>query len=112
MQIETTQGVHNVEEIIATDGVDALFVGPADLAAQMGYPDNSSHAEVVAAVDHVVSVAVAAGIPVGVNAFSPRDADRVLDAGADFVVTSADVLLSAQGAKEQVARIRARDSRS
>ena len=112
VQIETTLGVRNVEEIIATEGVDALFVGPADLAAHMGHPDNPSHAEVVAAVDHVVSVAVAAGVPVGVNAFSPRDADRVLDAGADFVVTSADVLLIAQGAQEQVARIRTRDSRS
>lgn len=112
VQIETPQGVRNVEEIIATDGVDALFVGPADLAAQMGYPDNSSHAEVVAAVDHVVSVAVEAGMPVGVNAFSPDDADRVLDAGANFVVTSADALLIAQGAQEQVARIHQRHTRS
>ena len=112
VQIETAQGVRNVEEIIATEGVAALFVGPADLAAHMGHVGDSSHAEVVEAVDHVVSVAVAAGIPVGVNALSPRDADRVLDAGADFVVTSADVLLIAQGAQEQVARIRARDSRS
>lgn len=52
-----------MEEIIATEGVDALFVGPADLAAHMGHVGDSSHAEVVAAVDHVVSIAVAAGGP-------------------------------------------------
>ncbi len=52
-----------MEEIIATEGVDALFVGPADLAAHMGHVGDSSHAEVVAAVDHVVSIAVAADGP-------------------------------------------------
>lgn len=56
MHIETAQGVRNVEEIIATEGVDALFVGPADLAAHMGHLGDSSHAEFVAAVEQVARI--------------------------------------------------------
>lgn len=108
VQIETTDGVRNLHEILDTDGVDAVFVGPADLAAHMGYANNPSHPEVVSAVDYVVRNAVEAGVPVGLNAFAPHDADRVLDAGASFVVTSADVLLIAQGVRREVERLRER----
>lgn len=106
VQIETPEGARNVTEIATVEGVDALFVGPADLACQMGFAHDLAAAEVWAAVEDIVRAGVAAGIPVGVNAFDPAHAQRVLDCGAKFVVTSADSLFIAAGAREAVARIK------
>ena len=76
MQIETADAVAAVDEIAAVDGVDALLVGPADLAASMGLLGQQNHPDVVAAVETVIAAGVAAGTPVGVNAFDPATADR------------------------------------
>lgn len=106
VQIETADGARNAEAIAAVDGVDALFVGPADLAGSMGFPG----AEAVAAeVERVIAAGHAGGAFVGVNAFVPADADRYLAAGADFVFVSADVTILARGAEAAVARLLPRD---
>lgn len=105
-QIEDVSGVENAEAIARTDGVDAVFIGPADLAGQMGHAGDPSHLDVVAAVDATVRTVAATGVPVGVNAFAEEDADRVLAAGASFVVVGADVSLMARGARAAVDRLR------
>ncbi len=96
VQIESATAVSNVEGIVSTEGVDALFVGPADLAASMGYLGQQSHPEVTEAVLHTIAAGQAAGKPVGVNAFVPADADRYLEAGASFVAVGADVAILAR----------------
>lgn len=106
VQIETAGGLAEAEAIARTDGVDAVFIGPADLAGQLGHPGNPSHPDVVAAVDRTVKIVRDAGVPVGVNAFATADADRVLAAGADFVVVGADVSLIAHGARAMLERAR------
>ncbi|WP_293695794.1 aldolase/citrate lyase family protein [uncultured Agrococcus sp.] len=108
VQIETVEGARNAAEIAAVDGVDALFVGPADLAGSMGHPGNPAHPDVVAAVDGVIDAVNAAGKPVGVNAFNPADADRVIARGAKFAFVSADVTLMVQGSDAAVASFRER----
>jgi len=85
VQIETAEAVKNVAEIAAVDGVDALFIGPADLSASMGFIGQQDHPEVVEAVLHSIRAIVAAGKPAGVNAFAPAAAQRYIDAGASFV---------------------------
>ena len=80
VQIESASAVAAVAEIAAVDGVDALFVGPADLAASMGVLGQQSHPDVVAAVLASIEAGRAAGKPVGVNAFVPDDAERYLAA--------------------------------
>jgi 4-hydroxy-2-oxoheptanedioate aldolase len=96
VQIESAAAVAAVDEIVAVDGVDAVFVGPADLAASMGHLGDPNHPEVVEAVLTAIRAANAAGKPVGVNAFVPEEADRFLAAGADFVAVGADVALLAR----------------
>lgn len=108
VQIETVAGAQNAAEIAAVDGVDALFIGPADLAGAMGHPGQPSHADVVAAVDGVIDAVRAVGKPVGVNAFAQADADRVAERGAHFVFVSADVTLMVQGSDAAVAGFRSR----
>lgn len=96
VQIESATAVSNAAAIATVDGVDALFVGPADLAASMGLIGQQSHPEVVAAVLQTIAAGVAAGTPVGVNAFVPADAERYMEAGASFVAVGADVAILAR----------------
>ncbi|MFE6963911.1 aldolase/citrate lyase family protein [Agromyces sp. NPDC057679] len=99
VQIESAAAVAAAGEIAAVDGVDAVFVGPADLAASMGLVGQPGHPDVVAAVLSAIRAATAAGTPVGVNAFVPDDADRYLEAGASFVAVGADVALLARASE-------------
>ncbi|MDJ0311738.1 HpcH/HpaI aldolase/citrate lyase family protein [Arthrobacter sp. H35-D1] len=99
VQIESTLAVENIESIMAVDGIDAVFIGPSDLAASMGVLGQQEHPDVVAAVEHCITLAKAAGKPVGVNAFAEATARRYLDAGVDFILTGADVALLARGSE-------------
>lgn len=106
VQIETAEGVANAAEIAAVEGVDAVFIGPADLAGSMGFPGRPSEPAVVAAVDATIDAVRAAGTPVGVNAFAEADADRCIARGASFVFVAADVTLMARGSEAAVARLK------
>ena len=99
VQIETAAGVAAAAEIADVDGVDGVFVGPADLAASMGVLGQQTHPDVIAAVHRTFDAVRAAGKPVGVNAFDPATADAYLEAGASFVLVGADVALLARGSE-------------
>jgi len=99
VQIESATAVAAVAEILAVDGVDAIFVGPADLAASMGHLGQQDHPEVVGAVLTAIRAANSAGKPAGVNAFVPEDADGYLVAGASFVAVGADVAILARASE-------------
>lgn len=99
VQIESTAAVDSVEDILAVDGVDAIFVGPSDLAASMGVLGQQEHSDVRAAVERCFVAAKRAGKPAGVNAFNPLIARRYLDGGARFILVGADVALLARGSE-------------
>ena len=104
VQIESTAAVEAVEDILKVDGVDAVFVGPSDLAASMGLLGQQEHPEVRAAVEHCLTAAKAAGKPVGVNAFNTDAARAYLDAGASFILVGADVAVLARGSEALAAQ--------
>ena len=104
VQIETAAGVAAAADIAAVDGVDAVFVGPSDLAASLGLLGQQTHPDVVSAVREVFAAAKTAGTPVGVNAFDPAAADAYVSAGADFVAVGADVALLARASEALAAR--------
>lgn len=104
VQIESATAVANIGEILAVKGVDAVFLGPADLAASMGLLGQQEHPDVIAAVEHCIAAAVDAGVPVGVNAFVPDVAERYLAAGASFVLVGADVALLARASEALATR--------
>ncbi|MGO1543479.1 MAG: aldolase/citrate lyase family protein [Gulosibacter sp.] len=99
VQIETAEAVENVAEIAAVEGVDALFVGPSDLAASMGLLGQQGHPDVMAGVAKALAAGRAAGKPVGVNAFDPKLAAQYLDDGIDFILVGADVAMLARGSE-------------
>ncbi|HEY8574328.1 HpcH/HpaI aldolase/citrate lyase family protein [Phenylobacterium sp.] len=98
VQIESVPAVEAAGEIAAVDGVDALFVGPADLSAGMGLLGQPRHADVEAAVRRVLEAASAAGKPVGTFGLSPEDAGARFAEGFRFVSVATDVRLLVQGA--------------
>lgn len=104
VQIETAAGVDAAAAIAATDGVDAVFVGPSDLSASLGLLGQQTHPDVVAAVQCVFAAVKDAGKPVGVNAFDPAAAEAYIAAGADFVAVGADVALLARASEALAAR--------
>ncbi len=104
LQIESATAVANAEAILATEGVDGIFVGPADLAASMGHLGESGHPDVVAAVESCLALARAAGKPAGVYASDPTLADRYIAAGVSFVCVGADVTILARGTEDLAKR--------
>jgi 2-keto-3-deoxy-L-rhamnonate aldolase RhmA len=86
--IEDIEGVEDIEAILATPGVDAIDVGPYDLAQSMGLP---AQKEVDEAVDRVVRAAVEAGKPVGVGGSgdwrNPEKMRRFMDMGCRYFLT-------------------------
>ena len=91
VQIESRAAVEAIDEIIAVEGVDALFVGPSDLAAGYGHLGNANHPEVQAAIAHVFERAHAAGKASGILAPVQADAERYLALGCTMVSVCADL---------------------
>lgn len=74
IQIETAKGLENVEEIVKVKGIDVLIIGPSDLSASMGYPGNPKHPEVTKAIDRIIQTAKRAGIVLGRDGSSNKEA--------------------------------------
>jgi 4-hydroxy-2-oxoheptanedioate aldolase len=104
VQVETVAGLQRLGEVADVDGVDAVFIGPADLAASMGKLGQPEHPEVVSSIEAALATIVEHGKVAGVNAFNEAVARRYLGAGANFVLVGADVTLLARGAEQLAAR--------
>ncbi|RMD94136.1 MAG: 2-keto-3-deoxy-L-rhamnonate aldolase, partial [Alphaproteobacteria bacterium] len=100
VQIESREAVANVDAIAATPGIDALFVGPGDLAADMGHPGNPTAAEVQGAIDHVIARAAAHGRASGMLAFDLDAAGRYARMGVGMLGVSSDVTALAQALRD------------
>ncbi|MBD0416796.1 aldolase/citrate lyase family protein [Oryzicola mucosus] len=99
VQIETEQALENIEEIAAVDGVDGIFIGPADLAASMGLIGQPGHPRVLDAVAEALKRINAADRPAGILSSDKAFAKQCLDLGADFVAIGIDVAILARGAE-------------
>lgn len=93
VQLETVKGLENLEAIAAIDGVDAIFIGPADLSASMGLPGQMSHPDVVAAIQGAMKRAQAIDIPVGLMALDPTVAKDYIARGSCFTAVGVDLVL-------------------
>lgn len=97
VQVETALGLENIDAIAATKGVDAVFIGPADLATDMGhsggYGPDAAHPEVMAAIQHAATRIHAAGKPMGIFAGSLEQVAPFHDLGARFIAVGSDVFL-------------------
>ena len=106
VQIETPEAVEEIEAIAAVDGIDALFVGPADLAASMGHLGDMNHPEVQAKIAEAAKRALAAGKPIGSLALDPDVAKRYFDYGFSFIAVAVDTVLLARASATLIGAFR------
>jgi 4-hydroxy-2-oxoheptanedioate aldolase len=95
VQAETVTALNNLEAICAVDGVDGVFIGPADLAASMGHRGKPGHPEVQTAIEQAMKTIIASGKAAGTLTSDPALARRYLALGCTFVATGVDVLVYA-----------------
>jgi 4-hydroxy-2-oxoheptanedioate aldolase len=93
VQIESTTGLAGLDDILKVEGVDAVFIGPSDLAASMGYLGNPGHPDVKAAVNAAIGKISAAGKAAGVFSADPVAAADYQAMGASFLLVGVDALL-------------------
>lgn len=108
VQIETSQAMSNLDKIATVDGIDAVFIGPADLAASMGYPGQLGHPEVTSAILAIIARASSLGVPSGLLTLDHDFARQCVAAGARFVCVGIDMALLVRSADALVEDFRAR----
>ncbi len=108
LQIETADALDRIEAIAAVEGVDGLFVGPADLAASLGHPGESHHPAVRAAVADALRRIRAAGKPAGFLALDDGYLAEAVAAGSLFTAVDIDVAILRNGASARAAAWKAR----
>jgi 4-hydroxy-2-oxoheptanedioate aldolase len=83
--------IDDLERIAAVDGVDGIFIGPADLSADMGYRGRIDAPEVQEVIEKAIGRIVAAGKPAGILTFNETFNRRYLDLGVTFLAVGSDV---------------------
>lgn len=106
VQVETRAALDRLEEIAQVDGVDGVFIGPADLAASLGHPGDSGHHEVVAAIEGAIARLKAVGVPSGILTLDLAFARRCIELGTSFTALSIDMALMARSARDLLAAFR------
>lgn len=107
VQVESQRGLLALDDILAQDGVDGVFIGPADLAADMGLLGQTSHPDVARAVLDALQKIRAAGKIAGVLTLDAAFAAQCRAAGANFLGIGIDVLLYANALRTLAAQHRA-----
>ena len=100
LQVENRAGLAALDGILELDGVDGVFIGPSDLAADMGYLGQTMHPEVVAAVTDALVRIKAAGKAPGILTLNRDFQKTCLDLGATFVATDIDVTIFANAMRK------------
>lgn len=106
VQAESREALANLEAIAAVEGVDGIFIGPADLSASLGHPGNPGHPEAQAAIDDAIARIVRAGRAAGIIAPDEALARRYLDMGATFVAVGLDTQLLVRATSALVAKFK------
>lgn len=103
VQVETQSALNEIEAIASVDGIDGVFIGPADLSASLGYPGQQQHPKVIEAIEDAIqrirSCGKAAGILTGDRSF----ARHCIDLGTLFTAVGVDAGLLARAADELAA---------
>jgi 4-hydroxy-2-oxoheptanedioate aldolase len=104
LQTESPQGVDNAEAIYALPGVDAIFVGPVDLRAQMRSPEGKEATDEAfeAMLQRVVDAGKKTGTPTGMHVMDPHTAHRRAEQGMQFLAVGSELRMMTQKALETI----------
>ena len=106
VQLETQSALDNLEAICAVEGVDGVFIGPADLHASLGHTGQIANPQVKPLIDEAIRRIRKCGRAPGILTPSEADAHHWLDCGALFVAVGADVGILARGAESLAAKFK------
>jgi 4-hydroxy-2-oxoheptanedioate aldolase len=106
VQLESGEALKNIEAVAALDGIDGIFIGPADLHASLGYLGEVAHEKVLPVIDDAIVRITRAGKAAGILTASEQLARRWLKLGALFVAVGSDVGLLARSADVLAAKFR------
>lgn len=106
VQIETQEGLDNLEKIAAVDGVDGIFIGPADLSASLGHLGDMKHPEVQSTIEDAIRRIRACGKAPGILTFDEALARRYIELGSLFTAVGMDVAVLARETEKLAARFR------
>ena len=107
VQIESQNALDNLDEIVAVDGVDSVFIGPADLSASMGHPGNAGHPEVQEAITVAITKIRAAGKYAGILCSQYDDVKQNEARGANYIGVGIDVVVLASGLRNLISQYKA-----
>jgi 2-keto-3-deoxy-L-rhamnonate aldolase RhmA len=106
VHVETASAVDEVDAIAAVDGIDVVFLGPADLSQSLGVPGEVRHPTVLEHLERAASATLAAGKALGVTVPDAEAARAWIERGATYVTTPLEAVLGA-GTRGYLERIRA-----
>lgn len=104
LQLETEEALAHIEAIGAIDGVDGIFIGPADLHASLGYPGETGNPKVLPLIDDAIRRIRATGKAPGILTGDEKLAARFIAEGTLFTAVGADVGILARGVEQLAAR--------
>ncbi len=99
VQVETKKGLDNLDAIAAVEGVDSVFIGPADLSASLGHRGQPNHPEVQTAIDDAIARIRKAGKAPGILWSEEAAVRRYLSLGCTFVAVGTDLTILATGVR-------------
>ena len=100
VQVETKVALQNLDEIVAVEGIDGVFIGPSDLSASMGHIGNPGHPDVVSAIESGLETILTAGKAAGILAVDEALARRYVEKGANFVGVGVDAALLSNATRQ------------
>lgn len=107
IQIETVEALNHLDEIAALEGVDVLFIGPADLSMELGIFGQFDNPIFIHALQKIILAAQKAGKSTGILFFNPDDYQKYHDMGIRFIACGADATFVADGARAMAKKLAA-----
>jgi 4-hydroxy-2-oxoheptanedioate aldolase len=107
LQLEGSEAIENLDEILEVSGIDIIFVGPYDLSQSLGVPGQVEHELVISKIQEINEKCKAKGIAVGVFTDNVRTLERWKSAGVQYLSYSVDVGLYAEYCRSLVEQYKA-----
>ena len=109
LNTESVPAIDALDEILDTEGLDAVLIGPHDLTTSLGIPEQYDHPEFLKAAETIFRKARKRGIGAGIHAwFSMDEQVRFVDMGANLLIHKADVIFFRQGMMKEMGELRER----
>lgn len=106
LQIEGTEGISQLDQILAVPGIDVIFIGPYDLSQSLGVTGDVHNPKVTAQMKRIIEKAFSAGIAVGTFVDTAEDGCYWKNLGVRYIANSVDVGIFYSACRDIIDKIR------